>query len=239
MTNEIRPARLGLSRAFPVIFCFLALFFLGLSSACDDDTPTDPSPTPSLSGTVTESAPNASVLIAGATVTLDGVNAGKTTTTNVAGVYSFEGLSDGTFAVRATKSGYEENSLPITLSGSQTGFVVPLRPVRRTVNETLTGTVRALDPICDGSGKPCARHSIGVHYDGTIDVTLTWTAQGGSVDLALELWRGNTRLELSDVSVGTEHVSSFAVAGSSHEVRVIYSNGTAVANYELAVRRPS
>ena len=239
MTNDIRPASLGLRRAFPVILCFLALFFLGLSSACDDDTPTDPSPTPSLSGTVTESAPNASVLIAGATVTLDGVNAGKTTTTNVAGVYSFEGLSDGTFAVRATKSGYEENSLPITLSGSQTGFVVPLRPVRRTVNETLTGTVRALDPICDGSGRPCARHSIGVHYDGTIDVTLTWTAQGGSVDLALELWRGNTRLELSDVSVGTEHVSSFAVAGSSHEVRVIYSNGTAVANYELAVRRQS
>jgi len=239
MTNEIRPASFGLSRAFPTILCFLALFFLGLSSACGDDTPTDPSSTPSLSGTVTESAPNASVLIAGATVTLDGVNAGKTTTTNVAGVYSFEGLSDGTFAVRATKSGYEENSLPITLTGSQTGFVVPLRPVRRTVNETLTGTVRALDPICDGSGKPCARHSIGVHYDGTIDVTLTWTAQGGSVDLALELWRGNSRLELSDVSVGTEHVSSFAVAGSSHEVRVIYSNGTAVANYELAVRRPS
>ena len=239
MTNEIRLASLGLRRAFPVVLCFLALFFLGLSSACDEDTPTDPSSTPSLSGTVTESAPNASVLIAGATVTLDGVNAGKTTTTNVAGVYSFNGLSDGTFTVRATKSGYEDNSLPITLSGSQTGFVVPLRPVRRTVNETLSGAVRALDPICDGSGKPCARHSIGVHYDGTIDVTLTWTAQGGSVDLALELWRGNTRLELSDVSVGTEHVSSFAVAGSSHEVRVIYSNGTAVANYELAVRRPS
>ncbi len=239
MTMEIRPASVVLSRAFPVILCFLVFFFLALSSGCGDDTPTDPSPTPSLSGTVTESAPNASVLIAGATVTLDGVNAGKTTTTNVAGVYSFEGLSDGTFTVRASKSGYEDNSLPVTLSGSQTGFVVPLRPVRRTVNETLSGAVRALEPICEGSGKPCARHSIGVHYDGTIDVTLTWTAQGGSVDLALELWRGNTRLELSDVSVGSEHVSSFAVAGSSHEVRVIYSNGTAIANYELAVRRPS
>jgi hypothetical protein len=70
-------------------------------------------------------------------------------------------------------------------------------------------------------------------------VTLTWTAEGGTVDLALELWRGNTRIESSDVSVVSEHVSSVAAGGSSHEIRVIYSSGTAVANYELAVRRPS
>jgi hypothetical protein len=158
MTNEIRPASPGLRRAFPVIVCFLALFFLVLSSACDDDTPTDPSAASSLSGTVIESAPNTAVLIAGATVTLDGVvNAGKTTTTNVAGVYSFEGLSEGTFSVRASKPGYDDNSLTVSLSGSQTGVVVPLRPVRRVVNETLSGAVRALDPICEGSGRPCAR----------------------------------------------------------------------------------
>ena len=235
MTKEIRPASSAVSRALPIIFCILVFV-----AACGDDTPTDPSTAPSLSGTVTESVPNTSVLIAGATVTLDGVvNGGKTTTTNVAGVYSFEGLSEGTFTVRASRAGYEDNSLPITLTGSQTGFVVPLRPVRRIVNETLSGSVRPLDPICDGSGRPCTRHSIGVHYDGTIDVTLTWTAEGGTVDLALELWRGNTRIELSDESVGSERVSSVAVAGSTHEVRVIYSNGTAIANYELAVRRPS
>ena len=98
MTNEIRPARTALSRAFPIIVCLLVFV-----PACGDDTPTDPT-LPSLRGTVTESVPNTAILIAGAIVTLDGVNAGKITTTNAEGVYSFEGLSDGTFTVRASKS---------------------------------------------------------------------------------------------------------------------------------------
>ncbi len=235
MTNELRPARTALGRAFPIIICLLAFF-----PACvGDDTPTDPTLVPSLRGTVTESVPNTAILIAGAVVTLDGVNAGKTTTTNAAGVYAFEGLSEGTFAVHASKSGYVDNSLTITLNGAQTGVAVPLLPLPRTVIETISGTVRPLDPVCEGSSRPCTRHSVGVHYDGTVDVTLTWTAEGGAVDLALELWRGNTRLELSDVSLGSEQVSSRVAAGSLHEVRVIHSSGTVPANYELVVRRPS
>ena len=220
MTNEIRPASLGLSRAFPVILCFLALFFLGLSSACDDDTPTDRSSTPSLSGTVTESAPNASVLIAGATVTLDGVNAGKTTTTNVAGVYSFEGLSDGTFAVRATKVRLRRDPCPITLSGSQTGFVVPPAAGssdcqrdphgnRQSARSDLRRIGQALRASFDrGSLRRHDRRDADLDRPG-------WIGRPGSRLMA----RQYARIESSDVSVGTEHVSSFAAAGSSHEVR--------------------
>jgi hypothetical protein len=96
-----------------------------LASACGGrSTTTSPSPTPtattfSLSGTVTDSTTGSG--ISNATVTVvDGVNAGKSTTTGSSGSYSFAGLQPGGFTVTISASNYASQSKGVGLTLNQT-----------------------------------------------------------------------------------------------------------------------
>jgi hypothetical protein len=78
-------------------------------------------PTFTLSGLVTESAPTTSTVLAGARVMiLDGANAGKAATTGVDGRYSITGAVNGGYTVTATLAGYTSAVLPVGIDGNTT-----------------------------------------------------------------------------------------------------------------------
>ena len=78
-------------------------------------------PTFTLSGLVTESAPTTSTVLAGVRVTfLDGANAGKAATTGADGRYSITGVVTGGFTVTATLAGYTSAVLPVGIDGNTT-----------------------------------------------------------------------------------------------------------------------
>jgi hypothetical protein len=78
-------------------------------------------------GTVTEEAPFASNTIAGARVEfIDGVNAGKFSTTDASGAYAIFGAAMGGYTMRASAVGYSPVSVPVTLNTLTTqGFALP------------------------------------------------------------------------------------------------------------------
>jgi hypothetical protein len=105
----------------------------GSSPAPTSPTPT-PTPTPTtfaLSGGVIDNkvnstkVPNASLAIA------DGANAGRTTTSDGAGNYRFDGLTPGTFTVTSSAPNYINGSQSVTLgttNKTQNIFMDPVPP---------------------------------------------------------------------------------------------------------------
>lgn len=78
-------------------------------------------PTFTLSGVVTESAPTTSTLLAGVRVTiLDGANAGKSATTGADGRYSITGVVNGGYTVTATLASYISAAVPVGIDGNTT-----------------------------------------------------------------------------------------------------------------------
>ena len=78
-------------------------------------------PTFTLSGLVTESAPTTSTVLAGVRVTiLDGANAGKAATTGADGRYSITGVVNGGYTVTAALAGYTSAALPVGIDGNTT-----------------------------------------------------------------------------------------------------------------------
>ena len=94
---------------------------VGLSSCGSGTPPTAPSnPTVSLIGTV---AAQGGAKLPGATVRIgDGVNAGKSTTTNDSGEYRFDGLAAGNGNVSAVADGYESVFLGLRGNGQTLHF---------------------------------------------------------------------------------------------------------------------
>ena len=78
-------------------------------------------PTFTLSGLVTESAPTTSTVLAGVRVAfVDGANAGKAATTGADGRYSITGVVNGGYTVSATVAGYTTAVLPVGIDGNTT-----------------------------------------------------------------------------------------------------------------------
>lgn len=74
-----------------------------------------------LVGTVTESAPTTSTLLAGATIRfVDGANQGKSAVSGADGRYEISGLSGGGYTVSATLAGYANATLPVGIDGTTT-----------------------------------------------------------------------------------------------------------------------
>jgi hypothetical protein len=86
----------------------LLIAFLVSLSACANPTPTSPSSTFTVSGTVYDVRAQA---VAGASVTImDGIHAGQTRTTGAAGTFSFTDLTPSSFTLQArTRDGLAEN----------------------------------------------------------------------------------------------------------------------------------
>lgn len=226
-------------------------------SSCSSDsptTPTAPSTPPSSStpptqappttaamdGNVTEQAPTADQRVAGATIRIaSGSSAGEQRISDGAGFFFFPSLATGTFNVEVSAPNYEPltTSVSLNTSGPRT---FRLRPVRRDIVETLTGSVSGGDSACGGSigNSPCQRFSFGVHHDGVAEAVLSWGS--GINDLDLELWRGSTQLARSiGVSRNEERVSANVQAGGTYQWRVVYWSGSTVQSFSLQVRRPN
>src|SRR6476659_973923 len=123
--------------------CFVLLSALAWTAACsvDKGTATTPSPSPTttflLSGRVSSSENSAP--ITGATLSIvDGPNAGKSTTTDASGNYSFTALQQSGFTVNATAADFFSQSGGVTLTSDRT-LNFSLR--RQPAEITLTGHV--------------------------------------------------------------------------------------------------
>jgi hypothetical protein len=100
--------------------CALALF-AGCSGKSTSGGPTSPSPgsptsTANLSGRVTDGTSEAPLPIAGAQLRItDGVNAGKTATTDASGDYTFTALRREPFTISVSANGYQATDVPVDL----------------------------------------------------------------------------------------------------------------------------
>lgn len=106
-----------------------------LTVACGNDDASSTSPTPvnpptpptvALAGTV--SASNGSRLAGASLSIVDGMNAGRATTTNASGDFRFEGLRESNGNVRARATGYTEQILGTFINGTNT-LAFSLAPV--------------------------------------------------------------------------------------------------------------
>ncbi len=151
----------------------------GIVIGCGSSSPTSPTPSPTptastwaLTGTVSSSVGGG---IAAATVSiLDGPDAGKQTTTDGGGRFSFTGLMQAGFTLRATANGYTPVSKGVTLtSNTTTDFQLPRLPVARLTFEGDLG----FDARADGGYD---MHATGVNTGdgcaGSIGGTTTITA---------------------------------------------------------------
>jgi hypothetical protein len=157
-------------------------------AACgNSSTPTAPTVTPpavaitwTLTGTVTSSALGA---ISAATVAIvDGPDAGKAAATDIAGRYSFSGLQQAGFTLRASANGYTPVSKGVTLtSNTATDFQLPRLPLAALTFEGLIGFDARPDGDYDlhgtgvNSGDGCASSISGTTtLSAVISLTLPW-----------------------------------------------------------------
>jgi len=157
--------------------------------------PTSPTATPttattphwSLSGAVTSTTGDT---LAGAKIEIvDGPNAGQSTTANVAGGYSFTGLTQSGFTVRASIAGFDTQSIGVNLTADTvTNFKLTRTPVAILTGSgnlmfTPTGaSTWAISAVVVNTGTTCAQSisgTVAIHAgDGTTVVTLQWSAPG-------------------------------------------------------------
>jgi hypothetical protein len=184
-------------------------------------------PAYSLSGTVTETAPHTSKVLAGVRVEIiDGANQGKFALTDSTGQYQITSVLGGSFNVRAHLDSYDDVTKLVTLNTNMT-LALALNPTARSVAETFTGTISGGDPT-GNCGSPCKTFVVPIHNTGTLQATLTW---GSSDDahLMLQLYNADTNRVLaqspltpSDGSTSTrETVSSAITAAGNYELRVV------------------
>jgi hypothetical protein len=199
-----------------------------------------------LSGRVTETSPTASTGIAGATVVFaDGVNAGKSATTDGSGNYSLAGLQQGGFTVNVSASGYQGKGNPVSITGNTTANF-QLAPNPQTKDETFTGTISGGDAPCAGGDgvfrdKPCRVISLPIHNGGVIDATLDWSPNSvADLDISLFTAGGtNAIVRSASASGGREHISTNVAAGSTYELHVTYYTGSNITTYSVRVIHPN
>jgi len=138
-----------------------------------DLTITLSAPPHGISGTVSDSGGSA---VSGATVTLrsGGGVANGTVTTGSSGIYSFSNLSDGSWSVQATKSGYYASvQQPVTLSGADvTG--IDLTMTAAPASHGISGMVR------DSSGTAVSGATVTLRSGGGVANGTVTTGSSGT-----------------------------------------------------------
>jgi Carboxypeptidase regulatory-like domain len=230
-------------------------------------SPGSPSPTPptpaaqtwTLSGTVTETAPTASTLIAGATVTaVAGLDTdGPSVTSDANGVFHLASLAPGDYTIRTRAVNYAESSQPLTLADNQT-MTVQLDPVFQMVTATTRDVITG-DPSCPGywdysksdvprtaASEPCQVDFLfDVHHEGTLHAELAWADR--RFGLSTELYRSDRGLPsgraIEPRAGGSRLVSYDVDAHAQYVVRVGFDGGgsppAGTTEFTLTVTRPN
>jgi hypothetical protein len=225
-------------------YLVIASLVLG-AAACGGDSPSGPSVPPSgtpqtytLAGRITESAPTADTVVAGATVRVTaGPNAGASSTTDSAGMYAISGLQLASLAVSVSAVNYIETGSGISLVAGATTTTsdFQLKPTQRALAETVVGTINGGDATCGSSSpQPCKVHVFPIHHDGVFTANLTWNT---NADLDLQLYRDGTEIAESSGDASSQEVSANLTGGFNYELRVIYRTGSLITAYALDVAR--
>jgi hypothetical protein len=191
-------------------------------------TPAQPT-TFTLSGTVSETAPTASIVIGGVTLTItDGPNAGRSTVSAGNGSFRLEGLHPGDFTLRLQATDYLERQQSIVLLGDQT-IALELEPVQRRVTNRVTGAITNGSGQCAGYWDdepfpdPCAvDYPFTVHGDGLLTAELTWTDPATT-----------PVLELYDARNGRAWSAPISLSGSRPATANVYAG----VDYILRIRK--
>jgi hypothetical protein len=206
--------------------------------------PSNPSsPVVTLSGRVTESAPTESHSIAGATLTISaGPDAGRSTTTDIGGRYTFSDLRSGAIVVDVAARGYVGVSESIPLD-TDMKINVGLKPERRIVDHAWTGNLTPSDGTCsDGAATlPCVIVAFSMHNAGSIDAHLSWSA-ASAIDLNLSLFQTGVATPILRSAAGgvtPESITVMVSGGAHYELRITYASGTVPADYKLHVVHPN
>jgi len=191
-----------------------------------------------LSGLVTESVPTTSTILSGARIEfVDGVNQGKSATTDSTGHYEITQVSEGTFSVRATLSGYADTPKQVTINANST-LDFALVPTLKPISESFSGSFTQSDPAsCDvGSIKyPCRVLDLSVHNPGPLSAVLTWLPSDAY--LLLQLYSVDARTVLRESAVAGATTQSIGVDISTpgrYQLRVVARTISATTMFTLA-----
>jgi hypothetical protein len=134
-----------------------------------------------LAGTV---ATSAGAPLAGATISiLDGSNGGRSTTTNSAGAYRFDGLQSSNGNVSAKASGYQESIRGLYIDGNASlNFTLTAVPASPTFTGTWRGRATSTSCKDDGAAAGFCRAIPGLSDNLVMTLTQNGNAVSGNVD---------------------------------------------------------
>jgi hypothetical protein len=220
--------RRRLSGTVTIISGLCGFLFLIMAIACGGSkgTATSPSSTTlTLSGQVTDDMGGRG--ISGATVSIaDGLNAGKSTTTDGLGDYSFTGLQQAGFTVNVSASNYVSQSKGVTLTSNQI-LSFHLRRVSTTSTFHLTGIAT------DDDGDPVTGATVTLNPNGDFGGTSMSGVTDGAGSYHLDFdspWvPGNLIAFLIAQSPGHDrYVASISAPASGGHKRITAGESTLV-----------
>jgi hypothetical protein len=183
-------------------------------------TPAPAAPAFTVSGTISETVPTASTRVPEAEVQLTG---GVATGSISDGTFTIPNVPSGSYTLRIAKSGYETQSVPVTVSGANvTGIQVSLMPVGRQVNQEISAELSPDSPTCPGTTRPCNSYTIASHHGGDVRAFLAWNLD--TTDYDFEFRCGGNLVERRGI-VGGNHdeILPRINAGQTCQVYVLHS----------------
>ncbi len=202
-------------------------------------------PTYTLSGVVTESVPTTSTTLSGVRVEFaDGVNQGKTALTDSSGRYQIIGAETGTFNVRATIAGYNDQTKQVAISGNLT-LDFALVPTPQQITKTYSNwQISPGDPLCslnNGPALPCQAFDIPLHNAGLLDATVQ-RLNIADPTLTLQLfWVDGNRILAESAGTGTAYpfVSANMSTPGNYQLRVLASGISTITTFTLLTHHPN
>ncbi|MEQ1758004.1 MAG: carboxypeptidase regulatory-like domain-containing protein, partial [Vicinamibacterales bacterium] len=184
-----------------------------------------------ISGTVAETAPTTDRFLDGVTLSAGD----KSIATDGAGRFTLSGFAAGSYGIRASKGGYEDQVITVTLPEDATKTIqFNLQPNFDFVTRERSGTIGQDNNPCHGGSLPCARYDFPAHYSEDVTATLLWSSSDAEFRLEMrcngESVADQTQTEGGEVFRNGETYLSLELESQSDkgkicEVRVLHVSG--------------
>jgi hypothetical protein len=183
-------------------------------------TPTPSAPTFTVSGTIFETPPRATQRVGDAEVQLSG---GVATGSVSNGTFTIPSVASGSYTLRIAKAGYETRTVSVNVSGADvSGLQVNLMPVFRLVDQEFSRELKAGDPSCPGTTRPCHSYTVASHHGGDVRAFAAWNSD--TADFDFEWWCGGNMVERRG-QLGRDHdeILPRVNPGQTCEVHILHS----------------